>query len=50
MRFVVYDVDDKRRVDDVSRHDLIGQVECNLAEVVTAGQQYSRTLRLPGSG
>ncbi len=50
LKFVVYDVDDRRRVEDVSRHDLIGQLECNLAEIVTSGQQYSRTLRKPGAG
>ena len=49
MRFVVYDVDDKRQVDKVKKHDLIGQVECSLADAVTAGQKYTRTLRIPGS-
>ena len=49
MRFVVYDVDDRRRVDDVKKHDLIGQMECTLADIFTAGQQYTRTLKVPGS-
>ena len=49
MKFMVLDVDDKKRVDDPSRHDLIGVLECQLADLVTAGQQYTRTLRLPGA-
>ena len=47
-KFVVLDVDDKKRVDDVNRHDHIGSVECTLADIVTAGQQYKRTLRDKG--
>lgn len=47
-RFTVYDVDDKKHVDDVKKHDIIGTVECTLAELVTAGQQYTRTLRHNG--
>lgn len=49
IKFVVYDIDDKKKVDDVKRHDLIGQIECSMADVVTAGQEYTRTLRMPGS-
>lgn len=48
LKFVVYDVDDRNHVDDLNRHDLIGQMQCTLADVVTAGQQYSRTLRHQG--
>lgn len=48
LRFVVLDVDDKKHVDDVIRHDLIGMVECTLADIVTAGQQYKRTIRDKG--
>ncbi len=47
-RFVVYDVDDRKHVDDVKKHDLIGAVECTLADLVTAGQLYTRTLRHQG--
>ena len=50
LRFVVYDVDNRSRVDDTSKQELIGQMECTLAEIVTAGQQYSRTLRVTAGG
>jgi len=42
------DIDDRKRVEDVGRHDLIGELECTLADLVTAGQQYTRNLRLKG--
>ena len=48
LKFVVVDIDDKVRIDDISKHDLIGELECTLADLVTAGQQYERTLRLNG--
>ena len=47
-KFVVYDVDDRKHLEDVKRHDLIGTTECTLADLVTAGQQYTRTLRHQG--
>ena len=49
MKFTVYDVDDRRHVEDVSRHDLIGEMECTLAEIVTAGKEYKRNLREKGN-
>lgn len=49
LKFVVLDVDDRKHVDDVSRHDHIGSVEVTLADIVTAGQQYKRTLRDKGT-
>ena len=48
LKFVVVDVDDKSRIDEISRHDMIGELECALADLVTAGQQYERSLRLNG--
>lgn len=45
---MVVDVDDQSRIDDIKRHDMIGELECALADLVTAGQQYERTLRLSG--
>ena len=48
IRFVVYDVDNKVRVDDIKRHDFIGEMECTLADIVTGGQLYKRTLRMKG--
>jgi len=49
LRFVVYDVDDRKRVEDARRHDLIGEMECTLADIVTGGQLYKRTLRMKGA-
>ena len=48
-KFIVYDVDDRKHIDDVRRHDLIGETECTLADIVTAGKQYTRNLRNKGS-
>ena len=48
LKFAVYDVDDKHHIEDTSRHDFIGAVECSLADIVAAGQQYKRTLRAHG--
>ena len=45
---MVYDVDNKVHVDDTRRHDLIGEMECTLADIVTGGQLYKRTLRMKG--
>ena len=47
-KFVVVDVDDRSKIDEIARHDMIGELECALADLVTAGQQYERTLRLNG--
>ena len=49
LQFCVYDVDDKRRVDDVSKHDFIGSLECTVADIVSAGQEYTRTIRAQGT-
>lgn len=46
---MVYDVDNKARVDDTRRHDFIGEMECSLADIVTSGQLYKRTLRMKGT-
>ena len=45
LMFVVYDVDDSKHVEDLSRHDLIGQIQCSLADIVIAGQQYRGRLK-----
>ncbi len=47
-KFSVYDVDDRKHIDDVSKHDVIGEAECTLADIVTAGKEYSRSLRHEG--
>ena len=49
LKFIVLDIDSKKHVDDVGKHDLIGEMECSLADIVTAGQQYKRTLRSKGT-
>ena len=44
LRVAVYDVDDKKHLDDLSRHDFIGEAKFTLAEVVAAGQVFKRRL------
>lgn len=41
----VYDADDKKHLDDLSKQDYIGSARFLLAEVVTAGQVLSKSLR-----
>lgn len=48
LRFIVYDVDDRSRVDDERRQEIIGELSCSLADIVTAGEQYTKTLRYNG--
>ena len=48
LRFAVYDVDDRSRVNDERRQEMIGELYCSLADIVTAGEQYTRTLRYKG--
>ena len=48
LRFVVYDVDDRSHVDDERRQEIIGELSCSLADIVTAGEQYTKTLRYNG--
>jgi len=43
-RVEVYDVDDKRHLDDLSKHDFIGEAQFTLADVVTAGKTFTRKL------
>ena len=40
----VYDVDDKKHVDDLSRHDFIGEAQFRLSDVVTAGKVLTKRL------
>ena len=44
----VYDADDKKHIDDLSKQDYIGSAKFTLAEVVTAGQMLSRPLKNKG--
>ena len=43
----LYDVDDKNKIDDLSKQDFIGKAEFTLADVVTAGKGFSKDLTLP---
>lgn len=49
LKFAVYDIDSKKHIEDVSKHDFIGGLECSLADIVTAGQEYRRTLKDKGN-
>lgn len=40
----VYDTDDKKHVDDLSRHDFIGEAQFKLSDVVTAGKVLTKRL------
>ena len=44
LRVAVYDVDDKKHLDDLSRHDFIGEAKFTLGEVVAAGRVFTRQL------
>ena len=48
LKVEVYDVDSVRFISDLKRHDFIGEVELTLAEIVSAGQQLTRSLRSKG--
>lgn len=48
LKFVVYDVDSERHIDDLSRHDLIGEAEFTLADVISAGQVLAKALHKHG--
>ena len=48
LRWVVYDVDNRLRIDDPSKQELIGSMECSLANIVTGGRAYTRSLRAGG--
>ena len=49
LKFACYDADNKKEVDNLAKQELIGEVECTMAEIVTAGQKYERKLRLKGT-
>ena len=40
----IYDVDDKRHLDDLTKHDFIGETIFTLADVVTAGKSLTKKL------
>ena len=49
VKFVVYDADDKKHLDNPQKQEVIGEMECTLADIVAAGQKYQRKLRLKGT-
>ena len=48
LQFVVYDVDDKHHVDDIDKQQLLGAMECTLAEIMAAGEHLTKPLGLKG--
>ena len=48
VKVVVYDVDSERHIEDLSRHDTLGEVEVTLADIISAGQTLSKSLKLQG--
>lgn len=48
LKVVVYDVDSELRIEDLSRHDLLGEVEVTLADIISAGQTLSKSLTVKG--
>ena len=48
MKVVVYDVDSEQHIADLSRHDLLGEVEVTLADIISAGQTLTKSLKIPG--
>ena len=40
----IYDVDDKRHLDDLTKHDFIGEAMFKLADIVTAGKSLTKKL------
>jgi len=43
-RIAVYDLDDKVKMDDLLKHDFLGEAEFKLSDVVTAGKVLTRQL------
>ncbi|XP_019852495.1 PREDICTED: copine-9-like isoform X2 [Amphimedon queenslandica] len=48
LKFIVYDIDDKKHIDNPKNQDIIGEMTCTLADIVAAGQRYERKLRHKG--
>ena len=49
LQFVVYDVDDKHHVDNIDKQQLLGTMECTLAEIMAAGVHLTKSLKLQGA-
>ena len=37
-KIVIYDVDDKANINDLEKHDFLGEADLKLADVLTAGK------------
>ena len=48
-RVEVYDCDDKKHIEDVSKQDYIGSAKFTLAEVLTGGEMLCKFLKNKGS-
>ena len=48
LQFAVYDADDKHHVDNIDKQQLLGTMECTLAEIVAAGVHLTKPLGLKG--
>ena len=49
-KVVVYDVDDKAKIDDLEKHDFLGEADLKLANVLTAGKALTKPLMKYSSG
>ncbi|KAL5473580.1 hypothetical protein EMCRGX_G028080 [Ephydatia muelleri] len=49
LQFAVYDADDKHHVDNIDKQQLLGTMECTLAEIVAAGVHLTKPLGLKGN-
>lgn len=43
-KLVIYDLDDKVKLDDLEKHDFLGLAEFKLADVLTAGKYLTKKL------
>ena len=43
-KIVIYDIDDKANIDDLEKHDFLGEADLKLADVLTAGKVLTKQL------
>lgn len=49
LKFVVYDIDDRKHVDNPNNQEIIGEMTCMLADILASGQHYERKVRHKGN-
>lgn len=49
-KVTIYDVDDKSSLDNLEKHDFLGEAEFKLADVVTAGKMLTKQLMKNAAG